>query len=1030
VDIPSVLEGYIRDGKAVLLLGAGASLGAKNARGETPPDGRNLADLLSDRFLGGKYKTLGLSQIGEYAISEADLITVQEYIRELLDGFEPTDAHRFLPEFNWWGIATTNYDRLIERAYQTATTPLQNPRALIENGDRIEDYLRDPDSVLLLKLHGCVTRTNNAKCPLILTTDQYITHRAGRSRIFDHLSAWAHERPLIFIGHGLQDSDIRTLLLDLTTSIDSRPRYYAVLPGVDEVQRRYWETKRVTLLDGTFDDFMRTLDARVPTPRLPQRASALRSPSPISTKLVRPDITVSSISSQFLTIDTEYVAAVSATRTADPHLFYKGANPGWPAIEQELDIRRYLGDTILTDHFLSEESEHRGSPEVILVKGHAGAGTSVLLRRIAWDAARDYNRLVLYLKPNGIINTTALQEIINVTAERVYFFVDDAPQRLRELQALFTQIGPEGRRLTVILGSRINEWNIYCSDLTSWVTFDHELRYLGIQEIDALIAKLAQHDALGTLTDASPERRRAAFADRAGRQLLVALHEATLSTPFEEIIENEFKNITPGEAQRIYLSICVLNRLSVPVRAGLIARVHGVPFEDFKARLFAPLEQVVTAEYDTIIRDYLYSARHPHIAEIVFQRVLRTQEDRHDAYLRCLRELNIDYSADNKAFRQMVRGRAVLDLFPNHDLARDVYRVARSIAGEEPHLLHQMALYEMHRPNGNLEEAANLLNEATQLAPRDLAIKHSIAEHKLRCAETARTPLERDKLLKEAVEIATRLRATRSHHTFGHSTLVKIGIRRLDDLLSSSGASESDIEHCVKDIENNLSDGLQRLPGDSYLLEAESTLARLLNDSARALRALEKAFAANPRSAFLAIRLSVHHRQSGSVPKAKEVLEKALEANPSEKKLHFEYAKLLMTMTGISGDDLAYHLKRSFVPGDANYLAQMLYGRQLFINGSLEDSRAIFRAMEGAHVGADLRDGLLYPLDQVFRGSLVRLEASYCFIARDGLRDWIFAHRRDIDDSLWRRLSPGSRVILKIGFSMRGARAFDVREEI
>src|SRR6266849_1593658 len=91
----------------------------------------------------------------------------------------------------------------------------------------------------------------------------------------------------------------------------------------------------------------------------------------------------------------------------------------------------------------------------------------------------------------------------------------------------------------------------------------------------------AQHDALGTLTDASPERRRADFADRAGRQLLVALHEATLSKPFEEIIEDEFKNITPSEAQRIYLTICVLNRLNVPVRAGLVARVHGVPFEDF-----------------------------------------------------------------------------------------------------------------------------------------------------------------------------------------------------------------------------------------------------------------------------------------------------------------------------------------------------------------------------------------------------------------------------------------------------------------
>jgi tetratricopeptide (TPR) repeat protein len=258
---------------------------------------------------------------------------------------------------------------------------------------------------------------------------------------------------------------------------------------------------------------------------------------------------------------------------------------------------------------------------------------------------------------------------------------------------------------------------------------------------------------------------------------------------------------------------------------------------------------------------------------------------------------------------------------------------------------------------------------------------------------------------------------------------VKIGIRRLEDLLGSTSAGEADIEQCVKEIENTLSEGLQRFPGDSYLLEAEAVLAKLLDDSARALSALERAFAANPRSAFLAIRLSVHHRHANAADKAKEVLERALEANPGEKKLHFEYAKLLMVMSHPSGEELAYHLKRSFVPGDTNYLAQILYGRQLFINGEIDDSRAVFRAMDAAHVGADLREGQLYPLEQSFRGSVIRLEATYCFIARDGLRDWIFAHRRNIDETLWRRLAIGARTRFRIAFSMRGARAFDVVEE-
>ena len=67
--------------------------------------------------------------------------------------------------------------------------------------------------------------------------------------------------------------------------------------------------------------------------------------------------------------------------------------------------------------------------------------------------------------------------------------------------------------------------------------------------------------------------------------------------------------------------------------------------------------------FDNIIRDYTYAARHPHIAQMVFERVLTNLNERYDVYLRSLRALNVDYRADRYAFRQMVRGRTLLELF-------------------------------------------------------------------------------------------------------------------------------------------------------------------------------------------------------------------------------------------------------------------------------------------------------------------------------------------------------------------------------
>src|ERR1017187_8542419 len=194
---------------------------------------------------------------------------------------------------------------------------------------------------------------------------------------------------------------------------------------------------------------------------------------------------------------------------------------------------------------------------------------------------------------------------------------------------------------------------MFAGPVADYVTDEYEIGYLSAREIDQLVHLLEKHKALGYLEKIAPEERRNYLAERAGRQLLVALHEATLGKPFEEIIEDEFRNIFPQEARNLYLTICVLNRLGIPVRAGLISRTHGIPFSEFESRLFAPLEHVVRVTDDIISRDHLYSARHPYIAEMVFRQILRTVDERYDHYVRVIGSINIEYSTDRRAFRRM-----------------------------------------------------------------------------------------------------------------------------------------------------------------------------------------------------------------------------------------------------------------------------------------------------------------------------------------------------------------------------------------
>ncbi len=67
-----------------------------------------------------KKTTKTLSSIAELAISETDIHTVQQFVKDYFDEFEPAEFHLKIPTFRWVGIYTTNYDLVIERAYQNS----------------------------------------------------------------------------------------------------------------------------------------------------------------------------------------------------------------------------------------------------------------------------------------------------------------------------------------------------------------------------------------------------------------------------------------------------------------------------------------------------------------------------------------------------------------------------------------------------------------------------------------------------------------------------------------------------------------------------------------------------------------------------------------------------------------------------------------------------------------------------------------------------------------------------------------------
>lgn len=177
MNLPNALKTQVRNQKVVLLLGAGASRDSVDEQGNAAPTTIELASSLTTRFLSESHKNADLMTVAELSISETDLQTVQGHIAGLFRGLRPNQGHKLMPTFNWFGLATTNYDQLIECAYESHDRPLQELKPLISDRDRIDDICRGPDALPLLKLHGCISRTNDLQSPFVITRDQYVLHR-------------------------------------------------------------------------------------------------------------------------------------------------------------------------------------------------------------------------------------------------------------------------------------------------------------------------------------------------------------------------------------------------------------------------------------------------------------------------------------------------------------------------------------------------------------------------------------------------------------------------------------------------------------------------------------------------------------------------------------------------------------------------------------------------------------------------------------------------------------------------------------
>lgn len=1026
--IPPYVQERIARGDAVLFLGAGASYGCKsNKDGGECPGGAALGQLLSTTFLGGKRATEKLARIADLSISEAGLAAVQRKVAEIFEPIDPAPFHKLVPKFRWKAIVTTNYDRVVEKSYELVSDRLQDPVPVIRNGD-IARANQNPRSVPIIKLHGCISQYGELSAPLVLANEQYARHSKGRERLALTFQELARDFPVIFCGYQFDDLHIQAVLFGLEDESITRPQFLAVNPSFEEMDIRFWAKHRMVAMPNTFEAFLTAIDKgiRSNTRSLSQLLDGAQ--GSIS-KWLKVGQAPSKGLQALISGRLEHVHPELPTAEAKPDRFYRGDSRSWAPIAASMDFGRVVTSSVLSS--VSTATRSAGT-KVVLVKGHAGSGKSVLLRRVAWDAASSaHNLLVFYAQDSVAGLADHLSELCEITGERVTVIVDNVLSDQEEFGRAVKFAKSKSLPITFVGSARTNEWNVASADIGLIADEEFSVGGLSLGEATRLCDLLEHHGCLGELSTIDPVLRPQRLMDVHDRQLLVVLHEVTSGKPLREIVLSEYKNILPPAAQILYLDICTMHRLGTMVRAGLISRLSGIRFETFKERFLAPLERVVSVLSDWQSRDYVYKARHRDIAQIVFEEVLRNPEDRANQIARIVGSLNTEYESDNRAASTLLKGKQLANEFSDRALVDRIFSAAAHAGLDRSFILQQRSIFELNHPGGIDRAALEFIDEAIDVSLKpssSLYHTKALVFKALARAETVGQAL-RERYLQEALDLLKRHGGLKHNYTAG--TICEILLLQAKSLvggLNGSGhqvADEAALQK-ITELERALAESMQRFPDDIFLTNIRADLHAALSDQPKAIALLVRTNEKFPSNELIALRLSRQHVATNNAPGAIAVLRRAVSLVPGSKSLNFELALLL-----IESDEHAHlHeisglLRRSFSDGDSNFEAQFWCARHEFLHGDRNKATRIYEVfskrahpyVDGAKKRAPVKsiDGKA----QMFDGSVTSLRGDFAFVSCAQLGSSIYLHRSEMRSD-WSNLRIGDALRFKVGFSFRG----------
>jgi hypothetical protein len=635
----------IFDSHAILFLGAGASVGEKTYLSK---------QIISyyEEYLGKSLNEPNITKFVDILSADPDFNRrhFDSEVEKMLRKLPVTNGHEILASIPWQEIITTNYDLLVEKAFDNIRSSSNHIYDLVPIRELAKlNYRKSNTEVKYIKLNGCIQ--DKSKYPLAFSTIDFSKSNKFYKNVLNELKDISDSTIFLSMGYSYTDEFAKQFLEKFdSTGFRERRWIYNVDPYPNLSALPYYTQQRICIIKCSFQEFFekykkweeKNLQSAIRRRKIILSDNKLV-PIQIPTRLsINLDNSINQLNSN---TKEQYISELD---------FYKGEEPNFNLIARGVDVIKteLLRKTKLEIDNALEENGTTFLP-IFFLTGEYGIGKSTFTLRLIYEFLKNADsNIVAYeiLDFNRLKSEYLIELFKYIKSKYVVLYCDEV-----EVESTFKNLLDLRRELSV---EQFNDLHVFFlvpireNILLKFKSHReikkfHELNLsskLSREEIEELLDKLRQVGIVQFRDVNEKEALISKVQDDYDSDSFLSLLKLVTNGNHANDLVSAYDQLSK-DAKQAFIFTALLHRYKLPMPSGWLK--HTLSSLDWE--LF--IERVIKAEGKGLLlqermsshgteADLYFKTKHPLIANELINQIMPSQDKQYELYERLFKAVN------------------------------------------------------------------------------------------------------------------------------------------------------------------------------------------------------------------------------------------------------------------------------------------------------------------------------------------------------------------------------------------------------